>query len=115
MSNTTSPNESEIAGVEMPEPRAWLHRQGGCAEVSERQLDADEIARGWTQEPLFTADQLRQAVEAERALWQQDALRYRWLRANSTQPVEPWSTHSCPESLDDVVDAEMKNRPGPTR
>jgi hypothetical protein len=67
MSNTTSPNESEIAGVEMPEPRAWLHRQGGCAEVSERQLDADEIARGWTQEPLFTADQLRQAVEAERA------------------------------------------------
>jgi hypothetical protein len=66
MSNSTSPEESEIAGVEMPELRAWLHRQGGCAEVSERQLDADEIARGWTQEPLFTADQLRQAVEAER-------------------------------------------------
>ena len=30
--------------------------------------------------------------------------RYRWLRANSTQPAEGWSTHSCPESLDAEID-----------
>lgn len=36
-----------------------------------------------------------------------DADRYRWLREHSTQPVEPWSTHSNPESLDKAIDAAM--------
>ena len=30
--------------------------------------------------------------------------RYNWLRTNSTQPAEDWSTHSCPESLDAEID-----------
>jgi len=30
--------------------------------------------------------------------------RYNWLRTNSTQPAEGWSTHSCPESLDAEID-----------
>jgi hypothetical protein len=118
MTNSTSTKESEIAGVEMPEPVAWRysHFSEFVDDVySPTRKDWQTGPGLWTEAPLYTADQLRQAVEAERALWQQDALRYRWLRANSTQPVEPWSTHSCPESLDDVVDAEMKNRPGPTR
>lgn len=41
-----------------------------------------------------------------------DAARYRWLRVHSTGPAEPWSTHSCPESLDDVVDAAMAKESG---
>ena len=38
---------------------------------------------------------------------QRDAARYRWLRKNSTKPVEPWSTHEGPESLDAIIDAAM--------
>lgn len=34
----------------------------------------------------------------------QGAERYRWLRLHSTQPVEPWSTHRDPESLDAAID-----------
>ena len=35
-----------------------------------------------------------------------DAQRYRWLRTNSTAPVEPWSTHS-PESFDHMIDQKI--------
>lgn len=49
---------------ELPEPTAWLHRQGNFTEAAERRLDDYEIARGWTEEPLYTADQVRQAVAA---------------------------------------------------
>ena len=37
------------------EPVAYIHRQGNHWEVSERHLDSDEKARGWTEEPLYTA------------------------------------------------------------
>lgn len=37
-----------------------------------------------------------------------DGERYRWLRVNSTQPAEGWSTHSNPESLDAAIDSAMK-------
>lgn len=53
---------------------------------------------------------MQEAADAiERA--EQDAKRYRWLRENSTQPAEPWSTHSGPESLDEVVDAAIRATP----
>jgi len=45
-------------------------------------------------------------AEAERL--REDAERYRWLRVNSTQPAEGWSTHSSPESLDAEIDAARK-------
>jgi hypothetical protein len=55
---------------QLPEPSAWMHRQGNHTEVSERELDDDERERGWTQEPLYTADQvtalIAQAVREER-------------------------------------------------
>ena len=35
------------------EPVAYIHRQGNHFEVSERHLDEDEKARGWTEEPLY--------------------------------------------------------------
>jgi hypothetical protein len=46
---------------------------------------------------------LNAALEAA----ERDAARYRWLRVHSTGPVEPWSTHSAPESLDAIVDASI--------
>lgn len=62
---TEHPEEGSIKLDEQPqpddadggvghEPAGWLHRQGNHTELSERPLDADEIARGWTQEPLYT-------------------------------------------------------------
>jgi hypothetical protein len=42
--------------------------------------------------------------------YKQDAERYRWLRVNSTQPQESWSTHSNPESLDVVIDKAIRDR-----
>jgi hypothetical protein len=36
------------------EPVAWIHRQGNHWDVSERILNDDEKARGWTEEPLYT-------------------------------------------------------------
>ncbi len=41
--------------------------------------------------------------------WRRDAFRYRWLREHSTQPVEPWSTHRNPESLDEAIDAALQS------
>ena len=51
------------------EPVAWMHVQGNFEEPSLRQLDKDEIGRGWKQYPLYThpADDtalLRRALEA---------------------------------------------------
>jgi hypothetical protein len=37
-----------------------------------------------------------------------DAERYRWLRVNSTQLAEDWSTHSDPESLDESIDSAIQ-------
>ena len=37
------------------EPVAYIHRQGNHWEVAERFLCDDEKARGWTEEPLYTA------------------------------------------------------------
>jgi hypothetical protein len=43
-----------------PEPVAWMHRQGNYTEPHFRQLDDDEIKRGWTEEPLYTAPPQRE-------------------------------------------------------
>jgi hypothetical protein len=93
---SSSQEESRVAvgGVELPELPYKMYARS----------DAEMLMRAYGEACAL----------AERERWQQDALRYRWLRANSTQPAEPWSTHSCPESLDEVVDAEMKSRPGPS-
>ena len=52
----------------LPEPAAWLHIQGAYSEAASRPLDDDEKARGWTEKPLFTAEQaiaVRDAAVAE--------------------------------------------------
>jgi hypothetical protein len=36
------------------EPVAWMHVQGNYEEPSFRQLDDDEVERGWEQYPLYT-------------------------------------------------------------
>jgi len=36
------------------EPVAWMHVQGNYKEPSFRQLDDDEVERGWEQYPLYT-------------------------------------------------------------
>jgi hypothetical protein len=43
------------------EPVAYIHRQGRHWEASERPLTDDEKARGWTEEPLYTAPPQRPA------------------------------------------------------
>ena len=53
------------------EPVAYIHRQGRHWEVSERPLADDEKARGWTEEPLYTAPPQRKPLtetSAERTL-----------------------------------------------
>ena len=50
------------------EPVAYIHRQGRHWEVSERPLADDEKARGWTEEPLFTAPPQRPAEPVQEAL-----------------------------------------------
>ena len=45
-----------------PEPVAHIHRQGNHYEVSERFLLDDEKARGWTEEPLYTAPPTRRPL-----------------------------------------------------
>ena len=50
-------------------------------------------------------DNIKASLELDRL----DAERYRWLRINSTKPVEPWSTHT-PESFDAMVDGEIARR-----
>lgn len=54
--NTRSspPNISEAAA-------AWMHCQGNHEEPSLRQLNDDEISRGWTQYPLYRGPQPQQA------------------------------------------------------
>lgn len=47
------------------EPVAYVHRQGNHWEVSERHLDSDEKARGWTEEPLYTAPPQRNPLTEE--------------------------------------------------
>jgi len=65
---------------------------------------------GETVKRFSDAHNILRAEAAEQALAQVrgDAERYRWLRVHSTQPVEAWSTHSNPESLDAAIDAAMK-------
>jgi hypothetical protein len=45
-----------------PEPVAWMHKQGNYTEPHLRQLDNDEIERGWTEKPLYTAPPQREWV-----------------------------------------------------
>lgn len=47
------------------EPVAYIHRQGNHFEVSERHLDEDEKARGWTEEPLYAAPPQRKPLTDE--------------------------------------------------
>lgn len=59
-----------------------------------------------------TETQLRQELADAWALvdaYKKDAMRYQWLREHSTQPVESWSTHSEPASLDEAVDEAMRS------
>lgn len=37
------------------EPVAWMHIQGNHEDPCFRELTEDEISRGWTQKPLYTA------------------------------------------------------------
>ena len=62
------------------------------------------------QDMRIEIDRLRAELAAAQAALREaekDAERYRWLRVNSTQPTEEWSTHSDPESLDSAVDAAI--------
>ena len=58
----------EMAKLGVP-PVCFLHCQGNHSETSIRQLDTQEIERGWTQQPLHTAAQLQAAVRGEREYW----------------------------------------------
>jgi len=40
--------------LESQEPVGWMHVQGNYEEPSFRQLDDDEVERGWEQYPLYT-------------------------------------------------------------
>ena len=48
------------------EPVAYIHRQGNHWEVSELHLSDDEKARGWTEEPLYTAPPQRKPLTDEK-------------------------------------------------
>lgn len=86
--------------------------------------DAVNLARDWTTRPqvdmttkgifclaeaVLRMDEYIRSGEA----MERDAARYRWLRVHSTNPVEPWSTHPNPESLDtsldEAIDAAMQS------
>jgi hypothetical protein len=60
-------------------------------------------------------ERLLDAKEKECEELRKDAERYRWLRVHSTLPVEAWSTHSNPQSLDEslneAIDAAMGEKP----
>ena len=58
-------NNLRAALAEPVEPVAYIHRQGRHWEVSERPLADDEKARGWTEEPLFTAPPQRKPLTDE--------------------------------------------------
>ena len=51
------------------EPVAYIHRQGNYWETSERHLTDDEKARGWTEEPLYTAPPQRAEPVQEPVAW----------------------------------------------
>ncbi len=57
-----------LAEPEQSEPVAYIHRQGNHWEVSERFLSDDEKARGWTEEPLYTAAPPRREPLAEKKI-----------------------------------------------
>jgi len=44
-------------------PVAWMHKQGDFEEPSSRELDSDEISRGWEQYPLYSASPQREWVK----------------------------------------------------
>ena len=48
--------------AEPVEPVAYIHRQGNSWDTSERHLTDDEKARGWTEEPLYTAPPQRKPL-----------------------------------------------------
>ena len=45
-----------------PEPVAWMHIQGDHQDPCFCELTEDEIGRGWTQEPLYTAPPQRELI-----------------------------------------------------
>jgi hypothetical protein len=47
------------------EPVAWMHVQGSFEEPSLRQLDEDDIGRGWRQYPLYTHPPQRKPLTDE--------------------------------------------------
>ena len=47
------------------EPVAWMHKQGNHEEPSFRQLDDEEISRGWEQYPLYTHPPQRKPLTDE--------------------------------------------------
>jgi hypothetical protein len=47
-----------IQPVPVPEPVAYIHRQGDYCEVLEIPLSDDEKARGWTETPLYSRHDL---------------------------------------------------------
>jgi hypothetical protein len=51
--------------AEPVEPVAYIHRQGNYWDTSERHLTDDEKARGWTEEPLYTAPPQRKPLTEE--------------------------------------------------
>jgi hypothetical protein len=63
-------------------PVAFIHRQGSHWEVSERSLDEQEKACGWTQEPLYDATTAVQPVPVSERPWERpgwcDAEGYCW-------------------------------------
>jgi hypothetical protein len=50
-------------------PVAWMHKQGDFEEPSFRELDDDEISRGWEQYPLYTTPPRIKFPVALRKMW----------------------------------------------
>ena len=84
---TTTP----AAPAAEPEPAAWMYTRknatypniGLHSKVSKGRWMP--VPTGWTETPLYTADQLQALIE-ERDRLRADALRYQWLRDHSVPP-----------------------------
>ena len=76
-----------------PEPVAWMHRQGNYTEPHSMRLDDDAKARGWTEEPLYTAPLQRDEPEPHGYLW-------------FTQYMEQRFTHRKPEERERIGDVK---------
>ena len=99
MSKYADHDEDGVSHVEEEMKQAW---KDGWNAIVPSALTPDAQ---WQRNDLYVplSQVKKRCSEAD----QRDAARYRWLRKNSTKPVEPWSTHEGPESLDAIVDAAM--------